>query len=178
MDNTPLITNGNLGSTYDIDASIEMERSSSGNSTSFNFSDRRKTTVTTDTLGVGETDADKSNANGVNIIFWKRIYSIIQIGYNSSPVSRLALETYVLIVLKIILNWLTFFLTTNGEAEVLPPLFQCKLQNYNSLVFKFAVLVAISSIGGSILKYLSSMIRLRLRTKVTRTLHNMLHITV
>ena len=80
---------------------VQLRRTSSGGSTSFNFSDRRKTTVTADTLGVGETDADKSNANGVNLIFWKRIYSIIKIGYNSSPISRLALETYVLILVKI-----------------------------------------------------------------------------
>ena len=85
MDNTPLLinggeVNGNSG-THNIDSNIEMERSSSGNNASFNFSDGRKTTVTTDTLGVGETDADKSNANGVNIIFWKRIYLIIKIGH-------------------------------------------------------------------------------------------------
>jgi ABC-type uncharacterized transport system fused permease/ATPase subunit len=48
------------------------------------------------------------------------------------------------------------------------------LQNYKKLVFKFAALMAISCIGGSIKKYWSSMIRLRLRTKVTLTLHQKL----
>ena len=154
MDNTPLLINGGVVNGNSGNSNIEMERSSSGNNASFNFSDGRKTTVTTDTLGVGETDADKSNANGVNIIFWKRIYLIIKIGYNNSPISRMAIETYVLIILIIALNGLSFLLTTTGQAEVLPPLFECKLQNYNNLVFKFAALMAISCIGGSIKKYI------------------------
>ena len=151
----------------------EMKRSSSSIEHDIKIKSRKKTTISSEALGVGKIDIEKINANGINRVFWRRFTNILKVGYGS-PLSRMAIETYIIFICLIGINFLNFYIITNGNAEVLPPLYTCKTNQFIVIVYKYTILIGANTIISSLVNYWGSNVRLRLRSTVTQKLHQKL----
>ena len=170
MDNTPFLAdNNNHGKSYEL----KKRTSSFHGKNSTSASDRKKTTVTAEALGVGNADAENASKGGIGKVFWKRLSSILKIAFKS-PTSGMAMEIYVIIIFKLLSSYVLFLITSTANSKALPPLYYCEMDKFWPLVFEFAWMMTFYSVVNSLALYWAGRVRLRARTKVTEYLQNKL----
>ena len=134
---------------------------------------RKKTSITTEALGIGSHKDVKEKERVVNLLCLKRLKILLKIAF-ASPISYTSLEFVVVFTCFILLTFLRFLIESKAAAEAFPLLYDCKTNLFWKVLFTYTGYILIFATGFSVISYWGMTIRLRLRTKVTRLLHRKL----